>query len=46
MSVIFLDRGRVVHIALFRMVKFKFLAHFPEDHVNHPVVSSLVIVLC
>ena len=24
------------------MAKFKFLAHFPVDHIAHPVVSRLV----
>ena len=28
------------------MVKFKFLAHFPVDHLAHPVVSSLVLLRC
>ena len=28
------------------MVKFKFLAHFPVDHLAHPVMSSLVLLLC
>ena len=27
------------------MVKFKFLAHLPVDHLAHPVVSSLILLL-
>ena len=44
--IIFLDRCWVVHIPFVGMVKFKFLAHFPVDHLAHPVVSSLVPLLC
>ena len=40
MRVIFKDRCWVVHISFVGMVKFKFLAHFPVDHLAHPVVSS------
>ena len=35
-----------MHIPFVGMVKFKFLAHFPVDHLAHPVVSSLVLLLC
>ena len=28
------------------MVKFKFLEHFPVDHLANPVVSSFVLLLC
>ena len=28
------------------MVKFKLLAYFPVDHLAHPVMSSLVLLLC
>ena len=35
-----------MHIPFVGMVKFKFLAHFPMDPVAHPVVSSLVLLLC
>ena len=28
------------------MVKFKFLAHFPGDHLAHPVVPRLLHLLC
>ena len=34
-----------VHTPLVGMVKSKFLAHFPVDHLAHPVVSSLVLFL-
>ena len=44
--VIFLDRCWVVHIPFVGMVKFKFLAHFPVDHLSLPVMSSLVLLLC
>ena len=46
MRVIYQDRGWVVHIAFVGMVKFKFLAHFPVDHLAQPVMSSLVFFLC
>ena len=36
----------VVHIPFVGMVKFKFLAQFPVDHLAYPVVSSLVLLLC
>ena len=45
-SVIFWDRCLVVHIPLVGMVKFKFLVHFPVDHLVHPDMSSLVFLLC
>ena len=35
-----------MHIAFVGMVKFKFLAHFPVDHLARQVVSSLVLLLC
>ena len=28
------------------MVRFKFLAQFPVDHLAHPIVSSLILFLC
>ena len=46
MCVIFWDRCWIVHIPFVRMVKFKFLAHFPVDHLTNPVMSSLVLLLC
>ena len=46
MCVIFYDRCWVVYIPFVGMAKFKFLAHFPVDHLAHPVVSSLVLLLC
>ena len=46
MSVIFLDKCWVLHIPFVCMVKFKFLAHFPVDHLAHPVVFSLLLFLC
>ena len=35
-----------MHIPFVGMVKFKFLAHFPVDHLAHPVMSTLVLLLC
>ena len=46
LCVSFSRRWLVVHIPFVGMVKFKFLAHFPVDHLAHPVVSSLVLLLC
>ena len=43
---VYMSRCRVVHIPFVRMVKFKFLAHFPVDHLAHLVVSYLVLFLC
>ena len=40
--IILQERFWVVHIPLFRMVKFKFLAQFPTCHLLPPVVSSLI----
>ena len=36
----------IVQITFVRMVKFKFLAHLPGDHLAHPVVSHLILLLC
>ena len=36
----------VVHIPFVHMVKFQFLAHFPVDHLGHPVVSRLKLFQC
>ena len=33
-------------LLIIRMVKFKFLAHFPVHHLNHPVESCLILFLC
>ena len=38
-------RFLVVHIPPVRFVKFKFLAKFSVDHLSHPVVSSLILIL-
>ena len=38
---IFLDGFWIVRIVFVRMVKFKFLAQFPVDHLPQPVVSCL-----
>ena len=46
MCVIFKDRCWVVPIPFGGMVKFKFLAHFPVDHIAYPIVSSLLLRLC
>ena len=40
------DRCWVVHISFVRMVKFQFLAHLPVGHLVHPVVYSLILLLC
>ena len=45
MCEIFQDSCWVVHIPFVRMVKFKFLAHLPVDHLVHQVVSSLILLL-
>ena len=42
LCIIFSDRCWVMHIPFVGKVKFKFLAHFPVDHLAHPVLSSLV----
>ena len=44
-SVIFSDRCCVVHIPCVGMVKFKFLAHFPVDHLAHPVIIIIIIII-
>ena len=46
LCVILQDSCWVVHIPFVRIVKFKFLAHFPVDHLAHPVVSCLIHLLC
>ena len=46
MCVIIKDSCWVVHIPFVHLVKFKFLAHFPVDHLAHPVESSLLLLLC
>ena len=40
------SRFWVVHIPIVGMVKFKFLAHFPMNHLAQPVVSSFILLLC
>ena len=35
-----------MHIPFICMVKFKFLAHFPVDHLADSVMSGLVLLLC
>ena len=42
MSLILQDRCWVGLIKSVRMVKFKFLAQLPVDHLAHPVVSTLI----
>ena len=32
-----------MHIPFVRMLKFKFLAQFPVDHLAHPIMSSLIL---
>ena len=46
LCVIFWDRYWVVHIPYVGMINFRFLAHFPVDHLAHPVVSRLIVLLC
>ena len=43
---ILLARCWVVYIPFVITVKFNFLAHFPVDHLAHPVVCSLILLLC
>ena len=43
---IFQDIYWVVLIPFVRMAKFQFLAHLPMDHLAHPIVSSLIFLLC
>ena len=38
--------GQVLRCAFVGMVKYKFLARFPVDHLAHPVMSSLVLLPC
>ena len=45
MCIIFKDRCWVVYITFVGMVKFKFPAHFPVDHLAHLVMSSFVLLL-
>ena len=40
------DRFWVVHITFVRMIKYKFLAQFPVNPIAHPVVFSLILILC
>ena len=35
-----------MHIPFVGMVKLKFLAHLQVDHLDNPVVSSLIFLLC
>ena len=35
----------VVHIVFIRMVKSKFLAHFPVDHFANPGVINIIIII-
>ena len=44
MFLILLDSW-VEHIPLVRMVKFKFLAQLPMDHLAHAITSSLILAL-
>ena len=46
MRIIFKDRRWVVHILFVGRVNFRFLAHFPVEHLAHPVVFSLVLFQC
>ena len=44
MCAIFLDSYWVVHIPFVGMVKFKFHAHFPEDHLVLLLLLLLLLV--
>ena len=37
--------GQVLSCTFVCMVKFKFLAHLPVDHLAHPVASILIFLL-
>ena len=43
-----IPQGRflIVHIRFVHIVKFEILAQFPVDHLAHPVVSNLILLLC
>ena len=43
---LFQYRFWIVNIPFVRLVKSKFLAQFPVDHLPHPVVSSLILFQC
>ena len=45
MRLILEDGFWFMHISFRNMVKFQFLAQFPVDHLPHPVVSSLILLL-
>ena len=40
------DRFWVVHIPIVSLVKFRFLAQFPVEHLPHSVVSRLILFMC
>ena len=42
---IFLDRCRVVLMPFDHMAKFKFLPQFQVDHLAHPVVYMIIIII-
>ena len=46
MCLVHQDKGWSMLITFVRMVKFKFLAHLPMDHLAHPVEFSLIFILC
>ena len=46
MPLILEDRFRFVHIPYGSMVKFQFLAQFPVNYLSHPVMSTLILLLC
>ena len=46
LCVAFKDWCFVMYIPFVYMVKFKFLAHLPVDYIAHPVVTSLIMLLC
>ena len=46
MHLIFLDSFRSVHIPSVNTVKFLSLTQFPVDHLPHPIMHSLIFLLC
>ena len=45
MSLILLDGFWFVPVPFYVITKFQFLVEFPVDHLSHPVMSSLILLL-